>query len=85
MITRILLALAFIFAAGAALADRPVTAGERAELDKALAVAGCKGGEMEFDTRDNKFEVDKTTCADGKLWEYDFDTSYKVIKKELED
>jgi len=83
--TRILLALAFIFAAGAALADRPVTPEERAKLDKALAAAGCKGGEMEFDSKDKKFEVDKTTCADGKLWEYDFDSSYKVIKKELED
>ena len=82
--TRLLLALAFVFAAGAAYADRPVTAEERAELEKALAAAGCKGGEMEFDTDDNKFEVDKTTCADGKLWDYDFDTSYKVIKKELE-
>ena len=50
---------------------------------KALAAAGCSGGKMEFDTDDNKFEVDKTTCADGKMWDYDFDASYNVIKKEL--
>ena len=59
--TRILLALAFVFAAGTAHADRPVTPEEQAALEKALAAEGCKGGKMEFDTDDNKFEVDKTT------------------------
>ena len=31
---------------------------------------------------DNKFEIDKATCSDGANWDFDLDSSYKVIKKE---
>lgn len=38
---------------------------------------------MEFD--DGKFEVDDAKCSDGKTYDLDFDASFKLIKKELED
>ena len=79
---RILLAICFILAAGPALADRPVTPEEKTAIQHVLAAEGCVGGTMEFDTDDNKFEIDKTTCSDGAQWDYDLDSSYKVIKKE---
>ncbi len=66
-----------------ALADRPVTQEERAQLVSALAAIGCNGGEMEFD--DGKFEVDDARCADGKKYDLDFDTNFKLLKKELDD
>lgn len=80
--TRILLAIAMVFAAGSALADRPVSPEERTAIQHVLAAEGCVGGKMKFDTDDNKFEIDKTSCADGTQWDYDLDSSYKVIKKE---
>jgi len=79
---RILLAVAFAFAAGSALADRPVSQEEKSAIQHVLAAEGCVGGKMEFDTDDDKFEIDKTTCSDGAQWDYDLDSSYKVIKKE---
>jgi len=79
---RIFLAVAFVLVAGSALADRPVTPEERTAIQHILAAEGCVGGSMEFDTDDNKFEIDKTTCSDGAEWDYDLDSSYKLIKKE---
>jgi hypothetical protein len=69
--------------AGSALADRAVTEDERAKLVAALQAAGCSGGKMEFD--DGKFEVDDSKCADGKTYDLDFDATFKLIKKKLED
>jgi hypothetical protein len=77
------LALSIGLASGAALADRPVTDQERTQLVAALQAEGCTGGSMEFD--DGKFEVDDVRCADGKTYDFDFDTSFKVVKKELDD
>jgi len=79
---RIFLAVAFVLVAGSALADRPVTPEERTAIQHILAAEGCVGGSMEFDTDDNKFAIDKTTCSDGAEWDYDLDSSYKLIKKE---
>ena len=79
---RIFLAVAFVLVAGSALADRPVTPEERTAIQHILAAEGCVGGKMQFDTDDNKFEIDKTTCSDGAEWDYDLDSSYKLIKKE---
>lgn len=79
---RSFLAVAFVLVAGSALADRPVTPEERTAIQHILAAEGCVGGSMEFDTDDNKFEIDKTTCSDGAEWDYDLDSSYKLIKKE---
>lgn len=77
------LALFVGIAGGAALADRPVTDQERAQLVAALQTQGCTGGKMEFD--DGKFEVDDARCAAGKKYDLDFDTSFKQIKKKLDD
>jgi len=79
---RSFLAVAFVLVAGSALADRPVTPEERTAIQHVLAAEGCVGGSMEFDSGDNKFEIDKTSCSDGAQWNYDLDSSYKVIKKE---
>ncbi len=68
---------------GSAFAGRPVTADETVRISEALAAAGCTGGEIEFD--DGKFEVEKATCADGKLYELVFNSSFELVKKELED
>jgi hypothetical protein len=76
-------AILFALTSGAALADRAVTDDERAKLVTALQAAGCSGGKMEFD--DGKFEVDNSKCADGKTYDLDFDASFKLIKKELDD
>lgn len=81
---RLLSAMAFAaLATTAAWADRPVTDGERAKLVAALQAEGCTGGEMEFD--DGKFEVDDARCADGKKYDFDFDSGFKMTKKDLDD
>jgi hypothetical protein len=63
--------------------DRPVTAEEGAQLVAALQAQGCTGGKMEFD--DGKFEVDDAKCSDGRTYDLDFDASFKLVKKDLED
>jgi hypothetical protein len=70
---------------GASADDRPVTDDERAKLTAAVAAQGCSGGEMEFDIDDNHFEVDDARCSDGREYDLKFDTSFKLIKKELDD
>jgi len=77
------LALAVGLAAGAALADRPVTDQERTQLLAAMKAEGCTGGDMEFD--DGRFEVDDARCADGREYDLEFDTAFKLIKKDLDD
>jgi hypothetical protein len=79
----VFVAMAFISFTGIAVADRAVTEEERAKLASAVAAAGCSGGEMEFD--DEKFEVDDAKCADGKEYNLEFDTSFRLIKKEVAD
>lgn len=82
MMTRILMAVAMVLAASPALADRPVSPEEKTAIQHVLAAEGCVGGKMEFDSDDNKFEIDKTICSDGAQWNYNLDSSYNVIKKE---
>lgn len=79
----ILGAIALSGAASAHAADRPVTPEERIRLVAALQEQGCIGGKMEFD--DGKFEVDDSKCSDGRTYDLDFDTSFKLLKKDLED
>ncbi len=85
MTSRFLLALAGLLMAFAApaRADRRVTGEEQVKLVAALTAQGCTGGKMKFD--DGKFEVDDATCADGKIYDLDFDTAFKLIKKKLDD
>jgi len=64
-----------------ALADRPVTQEETERLQAALKEQGCTGGKMEFD--DGEFEVERATCADGKTYDLEFDSSFRLIKKKL--
>ena len=77
------LALTVGLASGAALADRPVTDQERTQLVAAMTAEGCSGGSMEFD--DGKFEMDDARCADGKEYDLDFDTAFKLVGKDEED
>src|SRR5215831_21400527 len=78
----VVLSLAFIFSVGAALADRPVTQEESDRLQAALKEQGCSGGKMEVD--DGTFEIDDARCADGKTYDLEFDSSFQLIKKKLE-
>ena len=65
-----------------ALAGRAVTDDERAKLVSAVSAQGCSGGKMEFD--DGKYEVDDARCNDGKIYDLDFNPSFELIKKTLE-
>src|SRR5262245_17425570 len=78
----VLISLAFILGTGTALADRPLTQEESDKLNAALKQEGCSGGKMEFE--DGKFEVDNAVCADGKTYDLDFDSSFRLIKKKQE-
>src|SRR4051812_18578054 len=71
--------LSLIIGTSAALADRPVTQEESDRLQAALKEQGCSGGKMEFD--DGEFEVERATCADGKTYDLEFDSSFRLIKK----
>ncbi|HVY57826.1 MAG TPA: PepSY domain-containing protein [Xanthobacteraceae bacterium] len=62
---------------------RPLTDDEATRLKAAMTAQGCSGGKMEFD--DGKFEVDNAVCADGKTYDLDFDATFQLIKKDLED
>jgi hypothetical protein len=74
----ILGALALV-AASPARADRPVADDERAKLAAAVSNEGCSGGRMESDHM--KFEVEGAQCNDGRTYDLNFDTSYKLIYK----
>ena len=76
-------AVIILLATQARAEDRPVTAEERVQLVAALQAQGCSGGKMELD--DGKFEVDDAKCSDGRTYDLDFDTSFKLLKKKLED
>ena len=65
-----------------ALAGRAVTDDERAKLVSAVSAQGCSGGKMEFD--DGKYEVDNARCNDGKTYDLDFNQSFQLLKKKLE-
>jgi FlaG/FlaF family flagellin (archaellin) len=71
-----------LMAAVPARADRPVTNDERAKLVDAVSAEGCSGGEMEFD--ETKFEVE-AQCNDGRTYDLEFDASYRLITKKLEE
>ena len=77
------LMLALFSVGGTALADRAITDQERTRLVAALQAQGCSGGEVEFD--DGKFEVDDARCADGAQYDFDFDASFNLLKKDRDD
>lgn len=85
-----IVALVCLSAAGAVAKDRQVTAEEQPKLEAALKEAGCSGGKMEFDddkatTHPNgKFEVDDSTCQDGKKYDLTFDPTFKLLTKKLD-
>lgn len=73
-----------VLLAGAASArDRLVTDDERARLAAALAAQGCAGGKMEFD--DDGYEVDAAKCGDGRSYDLEFDKSFGLLSKKLDD
>lgn len=86
-----IIAAAIVLPATAALAkDRPITDQERPKLEAALKEAGCSGGKMEFDDDkataypNGKFEVDDSTCQDGKKYDLTFDPDFKLLTKKLD-
>lgn len=78
-------ALVLFGAAPAMAKDRPVTDEERVKVVAAVAAESCEGGKMEYDIDDAHFEVDDARCSDGRRYDLKFDTSFKLIKKKLED
>ena len=86
----VIVALIVLPAAGALAKDRPVTAEEQPRLEAALKEAGCSGGKMEFDDDkaaahpNGKFEVDDSTCQDGKKYDLTFDPAFKLLTKKLD-
>jgi hypothetical protein len=79
MMRGVLIFLSLILTTSTAIADRPVTQQESERLQEVLKE---QGGKMEFD--DGKFEVDNARCADGKTYDLEFDSSFQLIKKKLE-
>jgi hypothetical protein len=84
------LAVVAIPVAGAVAKDRAVTDQERPKLEAALKEAGCSGGKMEFDDDkgtahpNGKFEIDDSTCQDGKKYDLTFDPNFKLLTKKLD-
>jgi hypothetical protein len=76
-----LVSITLMLGAGAASAERPVTAEEKTALVAAMLALGCTGGKMEFD--DGAFEIEDAKCADGKTYDLKFDKAFKLIEKEL--
>jgi hypothetical protein len=74
-----------LFATSALAKERPVTDDERTKLRAAVTKQGCSGGKMVFDIDDNEFEVEDAKCNDGHTYDLVFDTSFKLIRKDLED
>ena len=86
-----IIAAAIVLPATVAFAkDRPITDQERPKLEAALKEAGCSGGKMEFDDDkaaaypNGKFEVDDSTCQDGKKYDLTFDPDFKLLTKKLD-
>ena len=77
-------------AAGALAKDRAITEQERPKLEATLKEAGCSGGKMEFDDDkasahpNGKFEIDDSTCQDGKKYDLTFDPNFKLLIKKLD-
>lgn len=67
--------------------DRPITDQERPKLEAALREVACSGGKMEFDDDKaaaypmGKFEVDDSTCQEGKKYDLTFDAGFKLLTK----
>lgn len=70
--------------------DRAVTDQERPKLEAALKAVGCSGGKMEFDDDkgaahpNGKFEVDDSTCQEGKKYDLTFDPNFVLLTKKLD-
>lgn len=72
-------------ATGAMADDRPATPAEEAEIGAILKAAGFSTWKkIEFDTDDNKFEVDDARHSDGRVYDVDIRDG-KIIDKDLED
>ena len=86
----VIVALICLPAVGALAKDRPVTAEEQPKLEAAVKEAECSGGKMEFDDDkrtahpNGKFEVDDSTCQDGKKYDLTFDPAFKLLTKKLD-
>ncbi|GAB5471212.1 MAG: hypothetical protein Kilf2KO_42420 [Rhodospirillales bacterium] len=70
---------ALLLVAPAALADRAVTAEEAAKIEAVLAPLGCKASNMSFDREDRSFDVDDALCGDGRTYDMDLSTDYRII------
>ena len=74
-----LFAAAFFLLCLPAKADRPVTEQERMQINAALSEIGCTATDMEFDTGDNRFEVDDATCGDQRTFDFELNTAFEIV------
>ena len=83
MRTAILSATALAMMCLPALADRPVTEAEREKINAALAAIGCQATDLEFDTGDNRYEVDDARCGDDrKTYDFELNTDFVIVDGE---
>ncbi|MDA4846694.1 hypothetical protein [Hoeflea poritis] len=82
MRTPLLSLAAFALMSFPALADRPVTDAERAKIDAALTAIGCTATDLEFDTGDNRYEVDNATCGGERGFDFELNTAFEFVDGE---
>ncbi|MEO1193346.1 MAG: hypothetical protein AAFY02_16405 [Pseudomonadota bacterium] len=76
-------ALVFLlFSTGAAVADRPATPEERAQVEAALAEIGCTATDIEWDESDRRFEVDNARCGNQGRFDFELDRNYVIVDGE---
>ncbi len=76
----IIAACALALTAPVALADSKPTDDEAAKITATLEAWGCKGGEFEKETEGSGvFEIDDTTCKDGKQYDIKLDSEFNLI------
>ncbi|WP_419912350.1 hypothetical protein [Hoeflea sp.] len=79
---RYLLTAIFFLLCIPAKADRPVTDAERVKIEAALAAIGCTATDLEFDTDDNRFEVDDATCTGQGTFDFELNTAFEIVDGE---
>ena len=80
MLLSILSLIFFSSLSSTVFADARPSPHEMSKLKSALSSMGCKGGHMEKE-KEGVYEVDDTTCHDGK-YDIEFDANFTVMKKE---
>lgn len=77
-----LMALAFMIAPGASLADdRDPTPEETASVTEALKAQGCTSFDDIDVEKNGAFDIDDAVCSDGKKYDFTLDAQFGVLSK----